>query len=465
MYIPKIVLKIHALLKTVDARAVLVGGYVRDTIMKIPESKDIDIEVYGLNDINRLKTLLESLAPIHEVGKSFGVLKMNLEGYDLDISLPRVESKIGSGHKGFSVVLQEDISFKKASLRRDFTMNAIGFDIETQSYLDPHGGKEDIEKKSIRMVNQESFVEDPLRVLRAVQFAARLAFTLEKATLHLCQKMVQNRMLDELPKERIFDEIKKLLLKSKRPSQGFKLLDDMGALFPELLVLKGVTKSFQPHLEGDLYRHTMCALDIMAEEPVVDEKEKLLLMLAVLCLDFGKLERADILDGTIHAFDHPKIALQFTKSFINRLTDEVALFQSVAPLVEQHLKPSNYYAQQVKSTAIRRLSVKVNIERLIAVAQADFLGRTAKEAGMGIYEAGLWLKQEAERLDVLRQPPKALLGGRDLIALGLKPGLAFKDILATAYEQQLEGVFEDAKEAKAWLGVHIERLNRQKKLS
>jgi len=455
MYVPNIVLDIHNLLKSIDVKAVVVGGYVRDRIMGLSGSKDIDIEVYGVNDIETLKTTLERIAPVHEVGKSFGVLKMTLNGYDLDISMPRTESKTGSGHRGFSVVLQENMDFEKASLRRDFTMNAIGFDLESQSYLDPHGGQEDIAKKRICMVNKESFIEDPLRILRAVQFAARLGFTLDDDTLVLCQKMVKNKMLDELPKERVFDEIKKLLLRSKKPSYGFKLLDEMGALYPELEALKGVAQNPKYHPEGDVFTHTMLSLDVMAKEPVADEKEQLILMLAVLCHDYGKPETTELIDGTIRALKHESAGLKPTKLFISRLTDELNLFENVAPLIEHHLKPSQFYAQKSKASAIRRLSVQVNIERLIAVARADFLGRTTKEAEEGIYKAGLWLRQEADKLEVLRKSPQPFLGGRDLIALGLKPGILFKEILATAYEQQLDGTFKDDKEARKWLEGYL----------
>lgn len=460
MYIPSTIMTIQSLLETIDAKAIIVGGYVRDTIMGMSESKDIDIEVYGIDDINKLKMTLESIAPVYEVGKSFGVLKMSLKGYDLDISLPRVESKTGSGHRGFSVVLQHDISFEKAASRRDFTMNAIGYDLQTQSYLDPYHGKVDIENRTIRMVNNLSFVEDPLRVLRAVQFCARFAFSLDEETLALCQKMVQQKMLDELPKERIFDEVKKLLLKSTKPSLGFKLLDDMGALFPEIKALKGVVQDSKYHPEGDVFVHTMRSLDVMAQEINLDEKEKLILMLAVLCHDFGKPESTQNIDGTISAMGHENKGLQPTKDFINRFTDETALFESVAPLVQHHLKPSQFYAQQSKSAAIRRLSVKVNIERVIAVARADFLGRTTKEAQSGIYKAGLWLRHEAEKLNVLKSSPKPLLGGRDLIEQGLKPSVAFKEILATAYDQQLEGIFKNEDDARAWLKVYLNTLGK-----
>lgn len=456
MYIPEIVNKVSKKLQSINAKAIIVGGYVRDSLMNCSDSKDIDIEVYGVQDIDVLKSTLEVFGPIHEVGKSFGVLKMTAEGYDLDISLPRLESKTGSGHKGFTVSLHADISFEQASSRRDFTMNAIGYDIHEQVYLDPHNGKKDIKNKVIEIVNAKSFMEDPLRILRAVQFSARLGFVLEENTLALCQDMVRNKMLEELPKERIFEEMKKLLLKSEQPSKGFMLMDEMGALFPEISLLKGVPQSPIYHPEGDVFIHTMMSLDVMAKENFDDDKEKLLLMLAVLCHDFGKPETTVLKDGQVRAINHENVGLKPTETFIKALSDDKTLLDDILPLVQHHLKPSQFFSQKSKSSAIRRLSVKVNLQRLIIVARADFLGRTTKEAKNGFYEAGAWLLAEAKKLQVLTKAPVSLLQGRDLINLGLEPGLLFKEILDKAYERQLEGEFSTYIQAQAWLVDYIQ---------
>lgn len=455
MHIPHSVKLIASELQSINAKPIIVGGFVRDSLMKRLKSKDIDIEVYGIEDIELLRKSLEKLAPVYEVGKSFGVLKMSFMDYELDISLPRLESKTGSGHRGFSVKTHADISFKQASSRRDFTMNAIGYDVEEQRYLDPHQGQKDIENRLIRIVNKESFVEDPLRILRAIQFSARLDFTLEKETLSLCQKMVADKMLDELPKERIFEEIKKLLLQSDKPSKGFILMDELGALFPEIVDLKDVPQNPKYHPEGDVFTHTMMSLDALAQEKIDDDKEKLILMLAILCHDFGKPETTKVHEGVISAINHENVGLKPTEIFIRRLSDESALFESIAPLVAHHLKPSQLFSQKSKSSAIRRLSVKVDLKRLVSVARADFLGRTTKEAQSGFYEAGKWLLEEAERLHVLTQAPQALLQGRDLIKAGLEPGSSFKVILDQAYELQLEGEFSTNSEARIWLENYI----------
>jgi len=433
MTVPAIVLEIHTQLQTVNAKAIIVGGFVRDSVMKSPHSKDIDIEVYGLNDIDALKNLLQPLASVHEVGRSFGVLKMSRDGYDLDISLPRLESKTGRGHKGFSVVIDSSISFEQASSRRDFTMNAIGYDLELRSYLDPHGGRTDIDNHLIKMVNSESFIEDPLRILRAVQFSARLDFSIESETMLICQKMVDDKMLEELPKERIYEELKKLLLRSKTPSIGFDVMNEMGALFPELA-----------SLEKRDYHQTMMAVDFLAVDDIQEKEEKIVLMLAILSHRFGKND------------------LKKVEDFIKRLSDEINLIKSILPLVEQCGMPLKLYDENAEDSAVLKLSTKVNISRLIKMAKASYFGEKETLSGENTFEAGRWLEDKARSLDVLFQPPKPFLQGRDLIAVGLKPGLDFKEILDKAYEKQLEGTFNNPFEAKSWLNESLSAIKRKR---
>jgi tRNA nucleotidyltransferase (CCA-adding enzyme) len=391
--LPSAVLRISEVLQAIDAKAIIVGGYVRDSVLGVKQSKDIDIEVYHVSDIERLKSTLESLAPVYEVGRSFGVLKMDLEGYAFDISLPRTESKSGKGHRGFSVTFESGIEFSEAARRRDFTMNAMGYDIQQGLLLDPYKGQEDLSEKILRVVDPHSFIEDPLRILRAVQFAARFELTMEPNSLKLCQEMVASGMLKELAKERVFDELKKLLLKAKRPSIGFELLDEVGALFSEIKALQGVEQSSVYHPEGDVYTHTMMSIDAMDLNDIEDEKEQLILKLAILCHDFGKPATTKRIDGKIKSIAHETAGLTPTENFIKAISDETGLIEAVLPLVEHHLKPSQFFTANSGDAAIRRLSTKVNIERLIRVAKADFLGRTTKEAKEGVYAAGIWLKQ------------------------------------------------------------------------
>jgi len=435
------------------ARAFIVGGFVRDHFLKV-ESKDIDIEVYGVSSLEKLKLVLEDLAPVYEVGKHFGVLKLSLDGFNLDISLPRTEVKTGKGHKGFHIQTNGQLDYTSAAKRRDFTMNTIGYDIKTEFFLDPYDGRKDIEEGLIRHVDDESFVEDPLRVLRAVQFAARFNFTLDTNTSKLCQNMVKDKMLDELPKERIFEEYKKLLLKADKPSIGFELLDELGALDCELKEIQGVPQNKTYHPEGDVWIHTMMSIDAMAALRTGDQKRDLILMLAILCHDLGKVEATKEVDGRITSFGHENM-LKPTASFINRLSNEKTILEEITPLIKEHLAPSQLYKQKAKDPAVRRLSTRANITDLVLLAKADHLGRTTTDAKKGKYPAGEWLLKKAKRLKVQAEQPEAYLLGRHLIDEGMKPGLEFKVILKEAYEEQLDGKIKDEKSAIKWLKAYL----------
>ena len=416
----KLPLLINTLCKTLidsGARPILVGGFVRDYFLK-QESKDIDIEVYNISSLEKLKSSLSQLAPVYDVGKSFGVLKISMDGFDFDISLPRTEQKTAKGHKGFDVKTDAHLDFKTAASRRDFTMNAMGYDIQTKSFLDPYNGQDDIKYKVIRHVSDKSFVEDPLRVLRAVQFCARFNFKLDTNTLTLCQNMVKENMLLELPQERIFEEYKKLLLKANKPSIGFFLLDELNALFPELKILPKET-----------FLQTMNCLDAMAKLRTKNTKRNLVLMLSSLCY---KLEnRANLL---------------------SRLSNERNLIDKVISLTKNYSIPSQLYSNKLEDSAILKLSTKVNIQDLILLSHADYLitHQDAQE-----YPAGEWLTIKATKLEVLNEGPNALLQGRDLINRGLSAGKEFKKILDDAYEAQLDTKFTSYNDAQLWLDNYL----------
>jgi tRNA nucleotidyltransferase (CCA-adding enzyme) len=441
MRLPSIVEEISSLLKKHHAKAILVGGSVRDHFLEKP-IKDYDIEVYGLEDLSQLEVLLAQFGTVSLVGKSFGVLKLSHDGEEYDFSFPRIEKKIALGHKGFEVYCDGRLNFKEAARRRDFTINAMGYDIEKKVFIDPYGGRDDIRNKSLRHISDETFVEDPLRVYRAIQFTARFEYQLEKETFTLCQEMVSDNLLEELPKERVYEEFKKLLLKSTKPSIGFELMRELGILekyFPELHTLIGVPQSPIWHPEGDVWIHTMMALDQMVKLKTGDAKYDLKIMFAILCHDLGKATHTQVTHEKISAIGHELAAIEPTQSFMYRLTDEHALVNALLPLVEHHLAPSIYFRSNAKDKTVRRLSTKVNIEDLVRVARADFLGRTTKESQQGIYEAGDWLLAKAESLNVHQKAPKAFLQGRDLIELGFKPSKEFKVLLEKVYQAQLDG--------------------------
>jgi len=466
MKLPKILQIISKKLRENNAKAMIVGGSVRDHFLKLP-MKDYDVEVYGLETMEALENILETYGSVNLVGKSFGVLKFSYEGEAYDFSFPRSEKKTGVGHRGFDVEVDGKLDFNTASRRRDFTVNAMGYDVEKKAFVDPFGGLEDIKKKKLRHIEDETFIEDPLRVYRAVQFSARFGFELDVETKKLCKEMVEKNMLDALPKERVYLEWQKLLLKAPKPSQGFELMGELGIIeryFPELHALVGVVQSPIWHPEGDVWVHTMMTVDEMAvlvrSEALgkKSEKDKLRFLFAILCHDLGKAISTTMYDdGTIRSIGHEKTGLTLTKMLMYRLTDEHDFIESLLPLVEHHLKPSQFYAAKSGSKAIRKLATKVNIEALVSIAKADFLGRTTEEALTRNYKAGKWLLQKASKLKVKTEPLEHLVQGRDLIDLGLEPSPQFKEILDEVYHLQLEGELVSREEALNFLESKYKR--------
>jgi len=455
MKVDSIVKKISDELLKVGAKAIVVGGSVRDHLLGL-KPKDFDIEVYGM-ELEELKELLSRYAKVSLVGKSFGVLKLSYGGKEYDFSLPRVEKKISKGHKGFEVTCNKDLTFKEAFKRRDFTINAIGYDLSNDKFIDLYKGREDLKNKILRVVDEQSFVEDPLRVYRAAQFIARFELSVDEFSKNLIKSMVKNGSLKELPKERIFEEIKKLLLKSKKPSLGFEFLKEIGALeyFPQLKAIIGVKQEPLYHPEGDVWTHTMMALDAMAKS----QKKDLKLLLAVLCHDLGKAVTTTVIDDKITSRGHEEAGVKIAEEFLKTLTDDKKLIDGVLPLVRWHFSPSAFYKQNSKNKAIRRLSTKVNISELVEVARADFLGRATDEAKRGEFKAGEWLLEKANMLDVKNSPPKPFIQGRDLIKLGLKPSKVFKDILDELYEKQLDGELKSYEEAFEYLKSNFSNIS------
>jgi tRNA nucleotidyltransferase (CCA-adding enzyme) len=456
--VPDILHRVSQALQKKGARAVIVGGAVRDHFLGV-STKDYDIEVYGLPSVNALEAVLLAYGSVNLVGKSFGILKFKYDGMVYDFSFPRKESKTGMGHKGFDVLLDGNLAFEAAARRRDFTVNALGYDMVSKSFLDPFGGLKDMERKMLIYVDRDTFQEDPLRVYRAVQLSARLGFTLEEKTAAICRQMVVEKTLDALPKERVYEEWKKLLIKAPKPSRGFEQMRILGILpryFPELHAIVGIPQSPEWHPEGDVWRHTMYALDSMAfmlrKEEMDDRSEawKLKLLLAVLCHDLGKathttLEQVDAEKNgpsqvKIRAIGHEKAGVIPAKSLLSKLMNSSHFIESILPLILHHMKPSQFYATGAKDSAIRKLATQVNIEELVLVAKADFLGRKTEENALGgIYRAGEWLMERATMLQVEKSPLKPLLQGRDLIAMGLTPSPRFKEILERVYAAQLTG--------------------------
>lgn len=430
-------------------RALLVGGCVRDALIG-EEPKDYDIEVFSL-PTERLIGLLSERFELDLVGSSFGVVK--LRHLDIDIAVPRHETKLGLGHKAFETECDPFLSVRDAAARRDFTVNAIYRDPLTGEIVDPWGGQSDLQRKVMRHVS-DHFREDPLRVLRGMQFAARFDLVPDEATVAICRSMES----EGLPPERLMGEWSKLLVKGREISRGLNFLKDVGWLkyYPELEALVGCRQDREWHPEGDVWAHTLCCLDAFARRRDAGDfgdQENLIVGLAVLCHDFGKPAATfyDQARGRIRSPGHDEAGVEPTLSFLRRLTNEERILKEVPPLVRLHMRPYSLWKQKAGENAVRRLAAEVvRIDRLIRVAEADDEGRPPFPSEREPLE---WLASESERLKVADSAPKPLVFGRDLIALGHKPSVRFGVILKACYEAQLDGKIATREE-----GVEFARL-------
>ena len=408
---PKSLHKIFFKLIEHGIKPIIVGGYVRDALMQ-RESHDIDIELYNVASLEYVEKLLEEFGSVNGVGRSFGILKLHYQEIELDFSLPRSDSKIATGHQGFHIKVDPSLDFKAASSRRDFTINAMGYDTQTKELLDPFHGKKDLQQKRLKAVDLKKFDEDPLRVLRAVMFHARFEFTLDAALFHKCKTMIEADVLKELPQERIFEEIKKILLKSKRPSKGFYLLKQLGGF-------RFFTEFSQ--LRDEEYKEILQALDSCKKEQIANEEEILAIMLALLCSKFSKTE---------------------TDSFLNKLTKSKKLITLVERVTQTQLRLEEY-----NNYEIYKLATQINIDLFVKYLEALHHGTKNKEITL--------LKQKAEELEVLYKKAAPFIMGRDLIALGMKPSENFSKILTDAYEAQMHEAFQNRDEARHWLVSYL----------
>lgn len=440
--IPSILEDILKDLQELGATPILVGGCVRDYFLNIPV-KDYDVEIFGIDCFETLEKSLQKFGSVKLVGKSFGVLTLRVDEYDFDFALPRTEKKIGNLHQDFEVITNAKLSFKEAAIRRDFTINSIGYDFFKEEFLDPFEGINDLKNKIIKHIDDNTFIEDSLRVYRAVQFASRFNFQIQENTKELCKQIVLNDELKYLPKERIYEEFKKLFLKSSKPSIGFEFLRELGILryFTELEVLINCEQDKEYHPEGDVWIHTMMTLDEMArilkEEKIEDEYRKLYLFYAILCHDFGKPFCTQEINGRITSHKHESLGIEPTISFLSKLTNEKKFTDIVCSLVKNHLTPFQLYLAESSLKAIKRLSLKVNIEDLCLVCLADCLGRTILDKEK-CPKATSWLLNKAKELDIHNTAIKSLVLGRDLIELGFKPSKGFKEILDFAFDLQID---------------------------
>jgi len=417
------------------------------------QPKDWDVEVYGIEPA-RLRELLDKVGTVNVVGEAFTVYKL---GADIDVSVPRRERKTGRGHRAFFIEGDPQMTVEEATSRRDFTVNAILQDPLTGEIVDPFHGRDDLEAGQLRAVSRKTFPDDSLRVLRAAQFAARFNFAIDPETVDIC------RMIDlsDLPSERVWGEIEKLLLRAPRPSTGLKWLHELHVLdqlFPEIKALVHVPQDPEWHPEGDVFVHTLLVVD--RARGLIDDlphARQVTVMLAALAHDFGKPATTEFIDGRLRSRGHEEAGVEPTTRFLDKLNihtlDGYDVRAQVVALVRDHLKPGEYYKKrnEVGDGAFRRLAQKCELELLYRVAKADSLGRNADGIPAEKWytaEAQEWFIARARALEVQEKPPAAILQGRHLLEMGLDPGPRVGEIIAAVYEMQLDGRVRDLDEAK-----------------
>lgn len=441
-----------AAIKAAGGVSYLVGGCVRDLILDRP-LKDFDIEVHNLT-IEQLEKILMQSNHVRLVGKKFGVLR--IDHLDVDWSLPRKDSK---GRKP-EVTIDPFMTIQEACKRRDLSMNAMAIDLHTissdimKSIIDPYGGLEDIKHKRLRAIDKDLFLEDPLRFFRVMQFIGRFEMQPDAHLNEICSSMSlwDSQTNTPLARERIFEEIKKLFLKSHRPSLGIRWLHSINRLqeiFPELYNLVGIMQAIEHHPEGDVFEHSMQALDAAAQLSYYgnnDPEEKFIIMIAALCHDLGK---AVTTDEQFHAYGHEEKGVDLAYSMLKRITDDQKIIHMTKKLVRHHLAPFAFLRENASPKAYKRLASKlapdVTLQQLVLVALADFQGRNGtsheplSDIGHDLYQAFLTQAQQAE---VFHGPEMPVLLGRHLLDI-IPPGQELGQLLKLAYHIQIEEGIKD----------------------
>jgi len=462
------VLRISRAVREAGGRAMLVGGSVRDLLLGIQskDSKDFDLEAYGVAP-DRLRSILESIAPVNAVGEQFTVYKLAFQSpaegepkdgagsergpgrLEIDVSIPRRESKSGRGHRGFIIEGDPGMSFEEAARRRDFTVNAVLLDPLSGEMIDPFGGVDDLKNRILRAVAEDTFVEDSLRVLRAVQLAARFEMSIEPRTVELCRSID----LADLPAERIWGEFEKLLMLAARPSIGLEAARELlvlDKLFPEIAATIGCPQEPEWHPEGDVFTHTkLCMDEAVKLVGDLDKPRRITVMLAVLLHDLGKPLTTRIIDGRIRSMSHDDEGVEPARRVLNTLGLHTLggydVRSQVLALVFDHLRPGQFHrdGERVTPGAFRRLARRVNINLLYRVAKADSLGRGAASTSV----SQEWFLERAREIGVEHGAPAALLQGRHLIEAGFEPGPRMGELLRRVYELQLDGKVTTVEEA------------------
>ncbi|MFN0059184.1 MAG: CCA tRNA nucleotidyltransferase [Planctomycetota bacterium] len=445
--LPDYVLEYTRAIAAAGGRALIVGGYVRDTLLGL-DSKDYDFEVSGL-DMDQLEQVLRRFGEVITVGRTFGVLMLKSQQH-IDFSVPRRDNKVGRGHADFRCEFDPHMSFADAARRRDLTMNSMGLDPLTGEIIDPHGGQRDLAARRLRATDPASFGEDPLRAVRVAQFRARFEMEPDAELAKLCAEI----SLDDLSGERLWTELEKLFLKSRRPSLGLEFLRTTGLLrfFPELAAMVDVPQDPIWHPEGDVWVHTMLVVDEAARARTGVVADDLLLLYGALCHDIGKpLTTFTDAEGRVRSPNHEPEGVTPALQFLARLRAPRQFSEQVGLLVRYHLAPATLPKQDSSPRAYRRLARRlgagqISLEFLWRLARADHFGRTTPDALAREFPAGDAFLAMSKGLRIAAAAPRDVVLGRHLLERGLQPGPAIGVILDRCREIQDETGSENASE-------------------
>jgi tRNA nucleotidyltransferase (CCA-adding enzyme) len=452
----QIVRELHA----AGYRALVVGGAVRDALLG-GQPKDFDIEVYGVA-YDQLAGILAGHGRVDLVGKSFGIVKLvtpeNQGGHQYDFGVPRHDSKLGLGHRDFRTTFDPNITPREAASRRDFTINAMAYDPVAEELLDFFGGAEDLKNRVLRATS-EAFAEDPLRVLRGMQFACRFDLTLDPGTAAMCRGIADQ--YSTIARERVADEFMKWAVKSSRPGRIAEYLAASGweVHFPEIARLAGVPQDPHWHPEGDVGTHTMFVVDAaasIAARENLEGDDRVVLVFAALSHDFSKAtttmlrEREGKMRWT--SWGHEADGGPMARTFLERIGIKSAIVDRVVPMVENHLASSSI-GRDASPRAVRRLAMRLapaTITDLLRLVEADYSGRPPLPTGLP--EGAMRIRDMAAAQAVDHGPQAPLILGRHVMPyFDDQPGKHIGEVTAAAYEAQADGAFSNQGEALQWL--------------
>ncbi len=408
--------------------AYMVGGPVRDGLLGKAQGKDIDLLICKI-PFEKLKQFLSRRGEIYLVGQSFGVIKFKPsgDGRVIDISLPRKERSTGTGHRDFAVDFDPDIPLEVDLGRRDFTINAMARDCLTGELIDPFGGRKDLADRVLRMISPSGFSEDPLRMMRGVQFMARLQLTVQPDTEKSMTE--QSHLINSVAAERLAEELNKLLL-AENPSPGFRLMQRTGLLrqvLPEIETTVGVTQPGGYH-RWDVFEHTLQTID---NAPL-----SLPVRLAALFHDCGKPATKVDTDSGASFYGHDRLGRDLASKALKRLRYAGDIIETVCILVEKHM-----FSENAGEKGIRRLISKVGIDKiydLIDLRKADTLAQGMGQTIDGIEEFRARVKAEIEKKSAFGLKDLQIDGNDIKNLLGIGEGPLVGVILNELFEQVLD---------------------------